>query len=157
MPGTLKRGFGTFRQQVRSTEPHGDSFEHVTWSTRKGFRWSVVALEILASLWRQGRWGSHRSHHEQINWIPDSVHTNYVIFTFVKCCYHSYTSHIFIYISRLALLIMYHLICCRRASYLSRWQDIVHVLQKRLIFDFIVCKDEGDAFALLASNSVQVL
>lgn len=108
MPGTLKRGSGIFRQQVRSTEPRGGSFEHVTWSTRTGFRWSAAALEILASLQGQGRWVSHHSHPEQIDWIPDSVQTNYVIFTFVECCYHSYTSNIFSYISWLALFITYH-------------------------------------------------
>lgn len=40
---------------------------------------------------------------------------------------------------------------------LSRWQDVVHVLEEGLVFDFVVSKDEADAFAMLASCSVQTL
>lgn len=40
---------------------------------------------------------------------------------------------------------------------LSRWQDVVHVLKEGLVFDFVVSKDEADAFAMLASCSVQTL
>lgn len=40
---------------------------------------------------------------------------------------------------------------------LSRWQDVVHVFKERLVFDFVVGKDEADAFAKLSSCSVQSL
>lgn len=40
-------------------------------------------------------------------------------------------------------------------THLSWRKDVVHVFQETLIFDFIVCEDEGDPFALLPSCSVQ--
>lgn len=40
---------------------------------------------------------------------------------------------------------------------LSRWQDVVHVLEEGLVFYFVVGKEEADAFAILASCSVQSL
>lgn len=42
-------------------------------------------------------------------------------------------------------------------SDLPRRQDVVHVLQEGLVFDFIVGEDETGSFALLAGCSVQAL
>lgn len=40
------------------------------------------------------------------------------------------------------------------SSYLSWWQNVVHIFQKWLVFNIIVREDESDSFALLASCSV---
>lgn len=54
---------------------------------------------------------------------------------------------------RVCFCVFFH-VC---APDLSRWQDVVHVLEEGLVFDFVVRKEEADAFAMLASCSVQTL
>lgn len=69
----------------------------------------------------------------------------------------SMSQHIFIIYQNLVMLKRDVLLLCCCGSDLSRGQDVVHVLQEGLVFNFIVSEDETGPFALLAGCSVQAL
>lgn len=71
--GTWALGCGTSPQLARSTGPHGDGVARVTWSSRRGSRWSAVAWGILASWRGWDRRESRQSRPERTGWTPEKT------------------------------------------------------------------------------------